>query len=113
GAGQGLAANTALLSALAPKLLSAVDTTAAPDLAKIDVCASLHAVSAKIWIQEIPSLLSDATADLNVERWVREARNGVELAMLGLTAPRLTKFEVKGALIDPYGNEVVPLRKLL
>lgn len=110
--GHGLAANSALLAALAPKLLGAIDTRAEPRLAKIDVCASLHAVSAKIWIQEIPSLLINPTADLDVGRWVLEARNGVELARWGLAAPPVTKFEVKGALIDPYGNEVVPLRKL-
>jgi len=111
-AGHGLAGNSALLAALAPRLLGAMDTRAEPRLAKIDVCASLHAASAKIWIQEIPSLLIDPTADLNVERWVFEARNGVELARWGLAAPLVTKFEVKGALIDPYGNEVVPLRKV-
>lgn len=111
-AGHGLAANAALLAALAPKLLGAVDTKVAPGLAKIDLCASLHAASAKIWIREIPSLLVDPTADLDVERWVLEARRGVELARWGLAAPPVTQFEVKGALIDPYGNEVVPLRKL-
>jgi len=110
--GQGLAANCMLLASLAPKLLGAIDTRAEPELAKIDVCASLHAASAKIWIQEMPSLLMEPTWDLNVDRWVLEARNGVELARWGLSAPLATKFEVKGALIDPYGNEVVPSRKI-
>jgi hypothetical protein len=65
-----------------------------------------------MWIQEIPSLLKDPTTDLNVERWVLESQKGVELARWGLAAPPVTKFEVKGALIDPYGNEVVPIRKV-
>jgi hypothetical protein len=110
--GHGLGANSALLAALAPKLLGAMDTKSEPLLAKIDVCASLYAASAKIWIQEIPSSFREPTRDLDVERWVLEAQNGVELARYGLAAPFVTKFEVKGALIDPYGNEVVPIRKV-
>jgi len=110
--GYGLGANTNLLSALAPKLLGAMDARAEPRLAKIDVCASLLAASSKIWIQEIPSILINPPIDLEVERWVVEAQQGVELARWGLAAPVVTRFEVKGALIDPYGNEVVPLRKL-
>jgi hypothetical protein len=107
-----LAANTALLAALAPKLLGAVDVGAVPDLMKIDLYASLHAASAKIWIQEIPSLLRDSDADLDVERWVSEARRGCRLARTALLAPKVTTFEVKCALIDPYGNEVVPRAKV-
>lgn len=109
---QGLAANGRLLAHLAPKLLGSIDISAVPDLAKIDVCASLHAASAKIWIQEIPSLLIEPTTDLEVERWTTEAKHGVELARWGLSAPSVTKFQVKGALVDPYGNEVVPTRKI-
>jgi hypothetical protein len=112
GAAHGLAANSLLLAALAPKLLGTTDTKAEPGLAQVDVCASLHAASAKLWIQEIPSVLLNPTKDLNIERWESEARNGVELARWGLAAPVVTKFEVKGALLDPYGNEVVPARKL-
>lgn len=108
----GLAANSALLAALAPKLLGSIDTRMEPELAKLDVCASLSAVSAKIWIQEVPSTLAAPTWDLNVERWVVEAHKGVELARLGIWAPEASTFEIKGALIDPYGNEVVPPRKI-
>jgi hypothetical protein len=110
--GLGLAANFALLAALAPKLLGAVDVSAVPGLAKIDICASLAAASAKIWIAEIPSLLLSPTRDLAVARWVSEAERGVELAGWGLCAPAASKFDVKGALMDPYGNEVVPSRKV-
>lgn len=108
----GLAANATVLTALAPKLLAAVDVGAVPDLAKLNVCASLAAASAKIWIAEIPSLLLNPTTDLAVTRWVGEAERGVELARWGLCAPAVSKFEVKGALMDPYGNEVVPSGKV-
>jgi len=111
-AGQGLAGNVKLLSKLTPKLLGAVDTNEVPGLAKIDVCASLLAASAKIWIQEIPSLLINPTRDLDVDRWSSEADNNVKLAKWGLSAPEVSRFEIKGALIDPYGNEVVPCQKI-
>lgn len=109
----GLTANATLLAALMPKLLAAVDIDAAPELAKINVCTSLCATSAKIWIQEIPSLLLNPTTDLDIERWREEAQRGVQLARWGLSAPEVARFEVKGALIDPHGNEVVPTRKIL
>jgi hypothetical protein len=108
---QGLAANAILLVALAPKLLGAIDPSDA-DLTKLDVCASIHAASAKLWIGEIPSLLLDPTVDLAVARWAVEAQNGVELARFGLCAPEASRFEVKGALLDPYGHEVVPVSKI-
>lgn len=107
----GIAANMELIRALVQKLLGAVDVGSAPNLAKIDVCASLAAASAKLWIRESLNL-TDPPSDLAVERWVEEAREGVELARLGLQAPVATKFEIKGALLDPYGNEVVPSRKI-
>jgi len=109
---EGLSANAQLLAALSPKLLEVVDTIAQPDLAKFDTCTSLRAASAKFWIQEIPSLLLNPSDDLNVERWRVEAKRGVRLAQLGLSAPETTKFLIKGALLDPHGNEVVPLRKI-
>jgi hypothetical protein len=108
---QGLAANATLLAALAPKLLTALETSTDEELSKIDVCAALSAASAKIWIREA-SFLADGRADLNIERWVNNARKGVELAKFGVTAPEIWKFEVKGALIDPYGHEVVPAGKI-
>ena len=85
--------------------------SAPPDLAKIDISASLDAVSSKLWIREAPSLL-DGGRDLNVEPWVSEAARGVELAVLGLAAPTVSKFEVKGALLDAFGHEHVPAPKL-
>src|SRR5262245_53768595 len=111
GPDQGLAANARLLAALAPKLLGALVTCTDELLSRIDVCAALSAASAKIWIRE-SSLLIDGRADLNIDRWTDNARNGVELARFGLMAPEISKFEVKGALIDPHGHEVVPVGKI-
>ena len=111
-AAQGLAANATLLAMLAPKLLNGMDIHPVPELAKIDMHASLLAASAKIWMQEDLAMLRDPPADLAVDRWVQAARNGVELARSGLASPVVTTFEVKGALIDPYGNEVMPLGKV-
>lgn len=109
---RGLAANRELISALTPKLLAAVDVVQAPDLARLDLCGSLAASSAKLWVRESLTLHTEAAADLAVERWLKEADRGVELARFGLAAPEQTKFEIKGALLDVYGNEVVPARKI-
>lgn len=109
---QGLRANAMLVTALAPQLLAVIDPEAVPDVVKIDVCRSLKATSAKFWIQEIPSLLVSPTADLEVEPWRSEGRRGVQLARWGLSAPEVTRFDIKGALIDPHGNEAVPSRKI-
>jgi len=108
---RGLDANAWLLTCLRPKLLAAVNIEDQPNLAKIDICASLDAMSAKIWIREASSTLMNSR-DLDVEPWVSEAARGVELALLGLAAPQVSKFEVKGALLDPFGNERVPARKI-
>jgi len=107
----GVTANRELVCALTPHLLAAVDITARPDLGKIDVCSSLAAMSAKFWVRE-SSGLTDGKPELANERWGTEAVRGVDLARLGVQAPMTDKFEVKGALLDPYGNEVVPVRKL-
>jgi hypothetical protein len=111
GPAEGLAANAALLAALAPRLLGALETCTDPELSRIDVCAAIGAASAKLWIRESLSLIAP-TEDLAVARWTANARKGIELARLGLMAPEITKFEVKGALIDPYGHEVVPADKI-
>lgn len=108
---QGLAANAALLAALKPKLLGALSTCDDPNLSRIDVCAAIGAASAKLWIRESASLTT-LGADLNVRRWSENASKGIELATFGLRAPEITKFEIKGALIDPYGHEVVPADKI-
>jgi hypothetical protein len=106
----GLAANGKLIAALAPKLLAAVDPSNS-QLARIDLCHSVHAASAKLWIRE-SSAIEDATPDLDVQPWADRAKDGVRLAKMGLGAPEVTKFEIKGALISPEGHEVVPQRKI-
>lgn len=98
---EGLRANAMLLAALTPKLLAVADIGAVPELGKIDVCASLRASSAKFWIQELPSLLLNPTVDLKVERWCNEAQRGVQLAKWGLSAPEVSKFDVKVPLSIP------------
>lgn len=108
----GLRANALLIAALTPTLLATVDEQAEPNAAKVDICSSIRATSAKFWIQELPSLLVNPTNDLNVQRWQTEAQLGVQLARWGLSAPEVTKFEIKGALLDPHGNEVVPSPKI-
>ena len=108
----GLSANALLLAELTPKLLANIAGADELNAEKINVCTSLRATSAKFWIQEIPSLLVDPSNDLNVQRWQAEAKRGVQLARWGISAPEVTKFDVKGALLDPYGNEVVPSRKI-
>jgi hypothetical protein len=112
GPSEGLTANATLVMALTPKLLAAVDIAAEPRFSRLDVCVSLRAVSAKFWIQEIPSLLVSPTEDLNVEPWLAESRRGIQLARWGICAPEVTRFDIKGALLDPFGNEVVPCRKI-
>ena len=57
-------------------------------------------------------MLVNPPVDLSVEPWQTEARRGVRLACWGLAAPVVTRFEVKGALMDSYFNEVVPSRKV-
>lgn len=109
---RGITGNSELIEALVPKLVSTLDGNDDPNLRKINICASLRALSAKLWIQEIPSLLVSPTVDLAVDRWHAEAERGIELARFGLSAPVVTRFEVKGALLDPYGNEVVPASKV-
>ena len=80
---QGLAANGRLISALAPKLLGAVSVAASAAFGKLDVCSSLNAASAKIWIREASSILGDVPQALDVEPWTLEAKRGVQLARWG------------------------------
>lgn len=108
----GLAGNALLLGSLTPKLLAALEENPVRDLANIDVPASLVAASAKIWVRETGPLLAATERDLAVERWVAKADAGAPLAALGLSAPAVSTFEIKGALISPKGHEVVPKHKI-
>jgi hypothetical protein len=107
----GLAANNRLIEALTPKLMNSVDLDAQPALRKVNICSSLSASSAKIWVREGSELLEDSE-DLAVASWLEEARCGVELAKWGLMAPLAERFEVKGALLTEEGHEIVPARKV-
>ena len=111
--GTGLGANAELLTALSSVLLASLMEFEVPELGKIDICASLRCASAKIWVLEsdIKSTLINPVRTLVIQRWLCEADKGVELATWGVCAPEVTNFEVKGALMDPYGHEVVPERK--
>lgn len=113
-----LGANAVLLAALAPQLL-ALKRDHVAELDKIDVGASLAAASAKIWIKEKVYevyVFESGHRDLAVERWTARADSGAypgaDKAGWGLTAPEVSIFEVKGALISPDGHEVVPQRKI-
>ncbi len=108
----GLAANGALMVALASRLIAAIEVEKEPQFDEFNVCASLKAVSAKIWIEETPSTVNKDNQGLEVEPWVSKAESGYEKAKLGLTAPQVSKFEVKGALLDHNGNERVPADKI-
>jgi hypothetical protein len=106
----GLAANAKLIAALKPILLAAVDFEQVPDLKDFNIASSLAAASAKIWINE--SAQSTFLKDLEIERWVNAANHGNAKAESGLWAPKAKQFEIKGALIDPSGNEIVPADKI-
>jgi len=109
---QGLAANGQLLAALFPKLMDGLHEVTDPALANVDVRGSLQAASAKVWIAEFAELYLGERQHLAVARWVSAANEGVGFARLGLSAPVVTTFEVKGALLDPHGNELVPASKV-
>jgi hypothetical protein len=109
---QGLYANSELITALMPALLAVIGPDSDPNISKIDVSVSLRAVSAKFWMRENLSLMVSTTTDLMVEPWRREAARGELLARWGLWAPETSSFEIKGALIDLYGNEIIPEGKI-
>jgi hypothetical protein len=74
--------------------------------------SSLIAVSAKIWVDEDDFPFLHLTEDLAVTTWVAAAKAGHEKAGWGLCAPEGSTLEVKGAFLDPTGNEVVPRGKI-
>jgi len=108
----GLAANALLLAALTPMLLASLEKSPVSDLTKIDVSASLAAVSAKLWIKETGAVFASSDRDLAVDRWTSRADSGAQLAVLGLCAPVVSAFEIKSALISATGHEVVPKHKI-
>ncbi len=80
-----------------------------PALQPLHRAASLRAASAILWAHEPqPS----AAEELAVDRWLRAARAGAAKAKLGVSAPAVTRLDVKGAWIDRAGNEVVPTARI-
>jgi len=108
----GLAANGVVISKLAPSLVQSVHGDESTDLSSLDVFKSLHAASAKLWIIEDGTQFADTPIGLAVKRWSEAAQNGNELAQFGILAPVPRRFEVKGALLDSHGHEVVPKTKV-
>lgn len=109
----GLAANLALVAAIVEQLLGIARSLWIAELASIDVRASLLATSCKLWPHEDDLPFQSLTSDLAIEAWVEAEASGEEKAKWGLCAPRGTRLQVKGALLDVQGNEVVPRKKVL
>lgn len=109
----GLAANLALVEALVERLLATARQLCIAELASIDMRTSILASSCKVWVHEDDFPFQSPTTDLAVEPWARAAAAGEQKANWGLCAPKGTRIQVKGALLDPSGNEVVPRKKVL
>lgn len=80
-----------------------------PALTPLHRTASLRAGSAMLWAHEPQT---SAAEEIAVDRWLRAARAGAAKAKLGVSAPAITRLEVKGAWIDRAGNEVVPAGRI-
>lgn len=97
---EGEAANRLLLTTLEPKLLSAA--AAKGNVAQTDVCASIRAPQAKLWIyeQEVEAQLGADSPEILYDPWAENSETGV-----GLLAPSGTQLEVKGGWLDREGRE--------
>jgi hypothetical protein len=71
------------------------------------------AASAKLWFQEEDFPFANPTRDLDVMPWRRAVHGGKDKAVWGLCAPEGDGFEIKGALINQLGQEIVPASKVL
>lgn len=109
----GLVANVYLIEALFDKLIAESDRVRVQGLEAISVSTSLKATSSKVWINEDDFPFHNLTCDLAVETWTSCASRDEQKAKWGLCAPTGTRIQIKGALLDPAGNEVVPRRKIL
>jgi hypothetical protein len=96
----GDAANRTVLEALERILLYAVDDQRV--VRRNLVLASLHAIDAKIWIDEseVEDQLSDPSPAIVYEPWQRASLDGQ-----GLRAPIGTRLEVKGGWLDSDATE--------
>ena len=109
----GLIANFALIEALREQLIAESSMARVQELESLSVPTSLQATSSKVWIHEDDFPFQRLTCDLAVETWAACATGGELKAKWGLCAPAGTRLQVKGALVDPAGNEVVPRKKIL
>ena len=109
----GLAGNQAILGALLNRLVDEARRAQVEELRDIDVRLSLRALSSKVWIYEGTFDFDTPSQDLDIATWAEQAFQGEERATWGLCAPCGTLLQVKGALLDPFGHEVVPYRKIL
>jgi len=109
----GIIANFALIEALHEQLIAESNRARVQELEAISVPTSLKATSSKVWIHEGDFPFQNLTCDLAVDTWVACASRGELKAKWGLCAPAGTRIQVKGALLDPAGNEVVPGKKIL
>lgn len=109
----GLTANLALVGALFEQLVGVATSQSIAELASIDLRTSLLATSCKVWVHEDDFPFQSLTTDLAVNAWLEAASAGEKKAKWGLCAPKGTRIQIKGALIDPWGNEVVPRKKAL
>jgi hypothetical protein len=109
----GVAANLDLVAALHDRLVDNATRACIPELGSIDVSDSLRATSCKAWIHEDDFPFQDVTKDLAVDAWLSAAASGAKKANWGLCAPKGSRIQIKGALLDPHGHEVVPRTKVL
>lgn len=107
----GQAANSRLIHELLGELMNSIAGTAAEELSGIDIKSSLLAASAKVWVHEDDFPFQRLTCDLAVEPWLKASSQYLK-AKWGLCAPQHAKMQIKGAFIDPWGNEVVPKGKI-
>jgi hypothetical protein len=108
----GVASGLSLTEALRPLLLSWVAENRPEELDRLDVRASLAGISCKAWICEDDFPFDKPSKDLAINQWLMEAVRGERKAMWGLCAPRGTGIEVKGALLNRTGDEVIPRDKV-
>ncbi|WP_411886422.1 hypothetical protein [Polaromonas sp. YR568] len=117
GGNLGLVANLLLIESLVDRLCDMAGYSCIAELASINIRTSLLATSAKVWVHEDDFPFQSPTTDLAVEAWIRAAaskdENVKKKASWGLCAPKGSRLQVKGALLDPLGNEVVPRKKVL
>ena len=109
----GLVANLELVNRLEERLLKAAAQACIPELQAINLRRSLSATSCKVWVHEDDFPFQSLTTDLAVATWTAAAAAGEEKAKWALCAPLGSRIQVKGALLDPTGNEVVPWKKIL